>query len=125
MHATALIDEINDGAAFYGLLLALDTLFTAELQRAVQALDDLHAPKKSRLKTVERVTAGLLVLTVTSFVALSEWGIETLTTIGDGSDFQPGLAIFEISWLLLVGLIAWQVVIVTRAHSIRDSDRAV
>lgn len=115
--ASALVEEINDGASSYGLVLALDTVFTAELQRRVQALGELDAPKKARLRTVEGVTASLILLTTTSFIALGEWGVETILTVG-GSDLEPGLVIFEVSWLLLLGLIVWQVIIVHRVRSI-------
>lgn len=120
-----MVDEIVDGAPFYALVLVLATLFTSELQRRLDALDDIPKPKRRLVKRVSRLAAATLLLTALSFTAMSKWGIGVALTVFRENSFNPTLAIFEIAWVMLIGLCAWQASIFWNSRELANSDRAV
>lgn len=110
-----LSEQVGDAAGLLGLLLALDTLFTAEQGRR---LDEERArqggPRHSRLATIRRITIGLAVVTAASVALLLPLVVDVLKSLGDDA-WEPVLGVFALTWLLLLGLLAWQAVLAVRS----------
>jgi len=109
MVASSLVDEISDGAGFVSLLLALVTVFTAEVEREREHHRQLGNPSNAGFKRIGSMAAGLAVLTAASVLALLDWFLDAAEATIERDPYEPALAIFSISWVLLLVLVLWQV----------------
>lgn len=110
-----LTEQVTTASSLVGLLLALDTLFTAEQGRRLgEERNRDGGPRGSKLLTIRLTAIGLVLVTVAGTVALFPLFRDVLNTIGTPS-WQPVLAVFELTWLLLVALAIWQGTIAWRA----------
>lgn len=103
-----LAQQVGDVASLIGLLLALDTLFTAEQSRRLEKeLIRDGGPRSEILRSVLVLSIGLAVLTATTIVMLWPLVQDVLATVGDGP-WNPVLGIFVVTYVLLVALVVWQ-----------------
>lgn len=112
----SLSDQVNTASTLLGLLLALDTLFTAEQSRRLaEERSHVGGARSQKLLIIRATAAALAVVTAAAIVALFPLFRDVFDTIGHPS-WQPVLAVFELTWLLLVALTVWQITIAWRAH---------
>lgn len=109
-----LSQQVGDAAGLLGLLLALNTLFTAEQARRLEDERGREGgARKGAVSATRWLTAALAAITAASLVMLSPLVADIADTVGD-DDWEPVLGVFVLTWVLLVGLFAWQVVITAR-----------
>lgn len=109
-----LAEQVGDAAGLLGLLLALNTLFTAEQARRLEEERAREGGARRRpVATVRSITAALGLVTSAALVMLAPLVVDILDTIG-GDRWEPVLGVFVLTWLLLVGLLVWQGVITIR-----------
>jgi hypothetical protein len=111
-------DEIGDLGSLVGLLLALVTLFTANRAAALRELKrapDFEPGDRSREIWLN---ASLAVITALVFLAglpLVGRALKELHPLAHGG---PVRSVFVLVWLMLIGLIGWQVSLVLAARKL-------
>jgi len=105
--------EIHDVASLISVLLVLITLFTSEQSRILDVeRHRVGGPRGSALKRTIGISAALAVVTLVVLVALASLAWRAVTNCcGD-----PIEVVFDVVWLLLVPLVAWQVGLVASAR---------
>jgi len=106
-----LAEQVGDAAGLLGLFLALVTLFTTEQSRRLA--DERSRPggsRTDRLRTIRLFTIGLAAATVGSIAFLLPLFLDVLGTIGD-DDWVPVLGVFILTYVLLIALLVWQLVL--------------
>ncbi len=104
----SLADQIGQAGSLLGLLLALDTLFTAvQAQALADERNHEGGARPKRVRTIRTIAIGLAVVTVSALVALFPLVRDVLATIGTGN-WEPVLGVFDLTWLLLAALAIWQ-----------------
>lgn len=107
----SLSDQVGQASNLLGLLLALDTLFTASQAQSLAAERGREGgARTTRLRTIRASSIGLTVVTVAGILSLSPLFVDVLGAIG-GKGWTPVLGVFDLTWLLLVSLAVWQVMI--------------
>lgn len=110
-----LSEQVGDAAGLLGLLLALNTLFTAEQGRRLdEERTRQGGPRHGRLATIRNITIGLAVVTAASVAMLLPLVVDVLESVGDDA-WEPVLGVFALTWLLLLGLLAWQIWLAVRS----------
>jgi hypothetical protein len=121
MLATTLVEQVRDAANLLGLLLALDTLFTTEQARRLSEQRAREGgARRSVLRGVRLMAIGLAVLTAGSVAILAPLMVGVLGAIG-GDDWEPVLGVFALTYLLLAGLLVWQIQLMVRAHRTEEA----
>ena len=123
MTTDQVVKQISDIASLMGLLLALVTLFTSELQRRFQE-ESTHVGGSRRSVRVQ-IGATALVLAVTTIgaiVASSPLIRPAIERFGS-PEWQPAFGVFVLVIGLLLGLVVWQLGIVIAALRPRATHR--
>lgn len=114
--ARPIAEQVAEAANLVGLMLALVTLFTSEQGRR---LADERArrggPRPSRLRSVRLVCLALGAVTLAALGALAPLVLDVLRALG-GDEWEPVLAVFVLTYLLLGALLAWQAVLAARSR---------
>lgn len=111
-----LSEQVADAASLMGLLLALDTLFTNEQARRLDAEDKrLGGSDAARKRAVFWTVIALGALTGCALLALWPLMLSLLEAVG-GPGWEPVLSVFALVYLLLMGLVGWQVQLARRAN---------
>lgn len=118
---TSLASQIGDFGALVGLLLTLATLLTAN--RAAQLSALRQAPKLTDRQRWFEVALDALLATFTSVVwlaglALAVRAVHHLHPLASGGGLR---AVFAVTWILLLGLIGWQLVLLRNAWELKPS----
>jgi hypothetical protein len=107
--AATVITQVQSATSLLGLLIILITLFTSEQSRALDAeRHRVGGPRRSATRRTAILCAALALVTVTTLIALASlaWRI-AFPCCANLS--EPGLAVFELVFVLLVPLAVWQV----------------
>jgi hypothetical protein len=111
--------EIGDFGTLVGLLLALDTLLTANRSAALDRLRASATPTKDRAARESALDAALGIVTALVLLAgLPLWvrAVEHLHPLAHGGALR---SVFVLAWLLLVPLVWWQVDLARTAWQLR------
>ncbi len=117
---TATVESrIKDFAGLVGLVLVLVTLFTN--QRATTLRELRGSPKAKQPDATQEMglLALLLVVTVLLFLCGLPIVHAAATHWHPRASAGPLRAAFTLSWILLLGVIAWQAVLLNRARQLR------
>lgn len=110
--SASLTDQVGQASNLLGLLLALNTLLTAEQARRLSEERNRDGgARSSHLWTIIGVSAGLGLVTVGALAALFSLFRKVFESMGTPS-WQGVLGVFELSWILLIALFFWQVALV-------------
>jgi len=113
---TPLGEQVGQASSLVGLLLALDALFTLEQsRRSDEELRRVGGPRRTTLRTVSMVCVGLAVVTGAAIASLTPLFANVMGSIG-GSEWDAIFAVFGLTYLLLIGLLVWQVLLARRAR---------
>jgi hypothetical protein len=112
-------DEIGDFGGLVSLLLALATLLTANRAGALAAL--ARAPRFDRLDKWREfaLVAGLAVVTALVFLAGLPLAVRAGRELHPLAEGGPLRSVFLLAWLLVAGLVAWQVRLAVDAMRLR------
>jgi hypothetical protein len=104
-------DQVATASDLIGLLLAIDTLFTAEQgRRLAEERKREGGADRRALRMIQLVSIGLAAVTSCAVVALFPLFRDVLAAVGE-PNWEPVLAVFELAWLLLIALTGWQVIL--------------
>jgi hypothetical protein len=113
--SASLGDQISQAASLLGLLLALDTIFTAEqARRLADERTRVGGARTARVRAIRFTAAGLTLVTVSAIAALFPLVLDVVESIGS-PEWQPVFAVFQLTWILLIALAAWQLFVAWRA----------
>lgn len=118
--ATSLDQRITDYATLIALVLVLITLFTT--QRATR-LDTVEKDtNRTRAQATQEIwlDGALAAITLLIFATGAPLLWDSITALNLGGNSGPLRSGFAITWVLLVVLIGWQVMLFRRAHKVRD-----
>jgi hypothetical protein len=117
----ALTKQISEFGALVGLLLTLATLLTANRAAALTALR--QAPKVTGAQRYSELGLDFLLAAFTVLVWLAglTLAIHAACHLHPLADGGPLRAVFAITWILLLGLIGWQLVLLKRAWDLVPS----
>jgi hypothetical protein len=114
---SGLDEQVAQAASLLGLLLALDTLFTSEQARRItEERTRTGGAKRSVLRTTLITCILLGAVTLAALASLTPLAIDVLGTIGDDTDWEPVFGVFLLTYVLLIGLVAWQILLTIRAR---------
>jgi hypothetical protein len=112
----ALADQVAQASNLLGLLLALDTLFTTEQARRVaEERTRIGGARRAALRTALVTCVGLAAVTAAALASLTPLALDVVETLGE-STWQPVFGVFLLTYVLLVGLVTWQVTLTLRAR---------
>jgi protein-S-isoprenylcysteine O-methyltransferase Ste14 len=113
---SGLDEQVAQVASLLGLLLALDTLFTTEqARRLTEERTRTGGAKRSALRTTLVTCVLLGAVTLAALASLTPLAIDVVETIGDPT-WEPVFGVFLLTYVLLIGLIAWQILLTIRAR---------
>jgi protein-S-isoprenylcysteine O-methyltransferase Ste14 len=113
---SGLDEQVAQVASLLGLLLALDTLFTTEqARRLTEERTRTGGAKRSVLRTTLVTCILLGVVTLAALASLTPLAIDVVGSIGE-ADWEPVFGVFLLTYVLLVGLVAWQILLTIRAR---------
>lgn len=117
----ALTKEIGDFGALVGLLLTLATLLTAN--RATSLADLRKAPdiskgQRSSELALNALLAGTTVLVWLAGLSLAVRAVSHLHPLADGGGLR---SVFALTWILILGLVGWQVGLIRRVYALKAS----
>ena len=117
----ALAKEIGDFGALVGLLLALATLLTANRATTLadlrNATDITKAQRLSEL-TLDALLAGTTILVWLAGLSLAVRAVSHLHPLADGGGLR---SVFALTWIMLLGLVGWQLDLTRRAYALKPS----
>lgn len=118
---TSLASQIGDFGALVGLLLTLVALLTANRANALSALRT--ASRLTGRQRWSEVVLDALLAIFTSLVwlaglALAVRAVRHLHPLAAGGGLR---AVFAVTWILLLGLIGWQLVLLRNAWKLKPS----
>jgi hypothetical protein len=114
----SLDDRIRAFAGLVGLVLVLITLFTNLRATALRDLRSGPHGKREDAEQERRLNKTLLVFTMLLFAAGLPLVWDTVTNYHPRADSGPLRSAFVLSWLLLLGLMAWQISLVCDAREL-------
>jgi hypothetical protein len=111
-------DRITDFATLVALVLVLLTLFTS--QRATK-LGVLNRPDTKLAEAWQEVflDTSIAIVTMILFATGLPLAFEAVEKLHPLSDSGPLQGAFAITWLMLIGLLAWQVALAVGAWKLR------
>ncbi len=113
---SGLDEQVAQAASLLGLLLALDTLFTSEQARRItEERNRTGGPKRSVLRTTLVTCILLGAVTLAALASLTPLAMDVVGTIGDTA-WEPVFGVFLLTYVLLIGLVAWQILLTIRAR---------
>lgn len=111
-----LADQVAQASNLLGLLLALDTLFTTEqARRLAEERTRIGGARRAALRTALVTCIGLAAVTVAALASLTPLALDVVETLGESS-WQPVFGVFLLTYVLLVGLVTWQITLTLRAR---------
>lgn len=116
MTTATLSDQVNTASTLVGLLLALNTLFTAEQARRLS--DErlrTGGARRDKLRTIRWTSIALALVTIAALASLFPLFRDVIEAVGT-RQWQSVLAVFELTWLLLVALAVWQISLAVRSQ---------
>jgi hypothetical protein len=123
--ANVRLEDVKGFADLLGVVLVFVTLFTGQRESALRTLRWSSEATRSDVAREATVTAVLLVLTLTTMVAGGKLFFETVGDLHPLANSGAIRALFAIIWVLLIGLVIWQIVILRDAirlyPDVRDS----
>jgi hypothetical protein len=109
-------EQVSEAANLLGLLLALVTLFTSEQARRLgDERGREGGARPQRLISVRYVCVGLGATTAAALAFLGPLMLDVLGAVG-GDEWEPLFGVFALTYLLLVALLAWQIVLGMRTR---------
>jgi hypothetical protein len=109
-------EQVAQASNLLGLLLALDTLFTTEqARRLAEERTRVGGARRAALRTALVTCAGLAAVTAAALASLTPLAVDVLGTLGESS-WQPVFGVFLLTYVLLFGLIVWQISLGARAR---------
>ena len=112
----ALDEQVAQASNLLGLLLALDTLFTTEqARRLAEERTRIGGAKPAALRAALLTCVGLAVVTLAAIASLTPLAVDVVETVGESS-WQPVFGVFLLTYVLLVGLVTWQITLTVRAR---------
>jgi hypothetical protein len=114
-----LTEEIAAFGGLVGLLLALATLLTANRAQAVEALAKAPDFDRSDKWREFALIVALAVVTALVFLAGLPLALRALHDLRPLAEGGPLRAVFVLAWLLVAGLVAWQVRLAVDALRLR------
>jgi hypothetical protein len=109
-------EQVAQASNLLGLLLALDTLFTTEQARRLsEERTRVGGGRRAALRTILLTCAGLAAVTGAALASLTPLALDVVDTLGESS-WQPVFGVFLLTYVLLVGLIVWQITLGARAR---------
>jgi hypothetical protein len=109
-------EQVAQASNLLGLLLALDTLFTTEqARRLTEERTRIGGARRAVLRTALLTCAGLAAVTAAALASLTPLAVDVVETLGESS-WQPVFGVFLLTYVLLVGLIMWQIALTARAR---------
>lgn len=118
---SSLTKEIGDFGALVGLLLTLATLLTANRATALASLrkaSDITGRQRWSEIGLDAVLAGFTSLVWLAGLSLAVRAARHLHPLANGG---PLRAVFAVTWILLLGLVGWQLVLLRRAWALTPS----
>jgi hypothetical protein len=113
---TPIADQVGEAANLVGLLLALDTLFTSEQSRRLfEERSREGGARGTTLRAVLWASVGLAALTGSAILVLGPLIVDVIDAIGD-PEWEPVLGVFGLTYILLMGLLWWQIRIIVRSR---------
>ena len=110
-------EQVAQASNLLGLLLALDTLFTTEqARRLAEERSRIGGAKRSALRNAFLTCVGLAAVTLAALASLTSLALDVVDTLGT-SEWQPVFGVFLLVYVLLVGLVAWQVTLTVRPRA--------
>jgi protein-S-isoprenylcysteine O-methyltransferase Ste14 len=110
-------EQVAQAASLLGLLLALDTLFTTEqARRLAEERTRTGGAKRSALRATLVTCIALAAVTLAALASLTPLAIDVVGTIGGERSWQPVFGVFLLTYVLLIGLVAWQILLTIRAR---------
>jgi protein-S-isoprenylcysteine O-methyltransferase Ste14 len=108
-------EQVAQVASLLGLLLALDTVFTTEqARRLTEERTRTGGAKPSALRTTLVTCILLGAVTLAALASLTPLAIDVVGTIGES--WEPVFGVFLLTYVLLIGLVAWQILLTIRAR---------
>jgi protein-S-isoprenylcysteine O-methyltransferase Ste14 len=112
---SGLDEQVAQVASLLGLLLALDTVFTTEqARRLTEERTRTGGAKPSALRTTLVTCILLGAVTLAALASLTPLAIDVVGTIGES--WEPVSGVFLLTYVLLIGLVAWQILLTIRAR---------
>jgi hypothetical protein len=109
-------DQVAQASNLLGLLLALDTLFTTEqARRLAEERTRIGGAKPAALRAAFLACIGLAGVTLAALASLTPLAVDVVETLGESS-WQPVFGVFLLAYVLLVGLVTWQITLAVRAR---------
>jgi hypothetical protein len=109
-------EQVAQASNLLGLLLALDTLFTTEqARRLAEERTRVGGARRAALRTAVLTCAGLAAVTAAALASLTPLAVDVLGTLGESS-WQPVFGVFLLTYVLLLGLVVWQISLGARAR---------
>ena len=109
-------EQVAQASNLLGLLLALDTLFTTEqARRLAEERSRIGGAKRSALRNAFLTCVGLAAVTLAALASLTPLALDVVETLGESS-WQPVFGVFLLAYVLLVGLVTWQITLTVRAR---------
>ena len=105
----SLPDEISNLGSLVGLMLALATLLTANRASRVVKLSEAPTLTASERRLEVTLDALLAVVTTLTFLAGLPLAVRAVHGLRPLAHEGPTRSVFVMAWVLLVGLIAWQI----------------
>jgi protein-S-isoprenylcysteine O-methyltransferase Ste14 len=113
---SGLDEQVAQAASLLGLLLALDMLFTSEqARRLTEERTRTGGAKRSVLRTILVACILLGAVTLAALASLTPLAIDVVGAIGDPG-WEPVFSVFLLTYVLLIGLVAWQILLTIRAR---------
>ncbi|HET6833599.1 MAG TPA: hypothetical protein VFH30_07005 [Acidimicrobiales bacterium] len=112
-----LAEQVAQASNLLGLLLALDTLFTTEqARRLAEEKTRIGGAKRSALRAAFLTCVGLAAVTLAALASLTPLALDVVETLGESRRWQPVFGVFLLAYVLLVGLVTWQITLTIRAR---------
>jgi hypothetical protein len=109
-------EQVAQASNLLGLLLALATLFTTEqARRLTEERTRIGGARRAALRTARLTCAGLAAVTAAALASLTPLAVDVVDTLGESS-WQPVFGVFVLTYVLLVGLVVWQITLTARAR---------
>jgi hypothetical protein len=117
-----LSQEIGDFGALVGLLLTLAALLTANRASALAALNKASDVKRKDKQREIALDALLAIVTLLLWLGGLPLAIRAARHLDPLAHGGPLLSVFVLSWVLLLGLVGWQVQLMRSVRALSTSD---
>src|ERR687898_365299 len=99
-----------------GRVLALDPLFPPERPRRLAGgRPRIGGAKPAALRAAFLACIALAGVTLAALASLTPLAVDVVETLGESS-WQPVFGVFLLAYVLLVGLVTWQITLTVRAR---------